>query len=535
MRWKMINGERCIKARLTIRGFEDVEDTTTFASTATRWAQRMIASIAMLEGWDIWIADVATAFLQSDSFETMAQNEGTEVRHVCLLPPKGYEAEFQKLKGFQDIDFNVECLQLLRPAYGLKDAPRAWKMKLESELLKLDAKACPTDGSLYRFYDKQGKLLCVLATHVDDLKGCGHKPTVDKILQSLAHAFGPLKIASKVFEHCGLKHHQDASGITISQAHYAAQLRPIPTLGMNVAKIDTPLDKKETKAFQSILGGLSWLTQTRADVAIFVVALQRVATRATTGHVLKVNQLVRYCRKTPCHLYYPKLEGPLQILTISDAAFRRESTAGLSMRGSFISLAEDRVGLVGGRFHLIEFFARKQRRIVRSTFSAELNGVADSHEIARLISLSYASVKLPNASASDLQRLETEGNLPYSIHIVTDCFSIFTALSKETVTLPAEATLILLLLSLKECLRAWSLRKLSWVDTRDMLADGLGKGAVSRKAIVEACCQASWDLKYKAVSHLEKLRKPPRSLFALTVIAEEMLTEWRNQDSQLGL
>ncbi len=156
----MTHGEPCVKARLTIRCFEDVEETTTLASTATRWVQRVIASIAMLVGWDLWIADVASAFLQSDSSETMAQNQGTEVQHVCLLPSKGYEAELQKLKGFHDIDFNVACLQLLRPAYGLKDAFRTWKMKLESELLKLNAKACPTDSSLYRFHDAQGKLLC---------------------------------------------------------------------------------------------------------------------------------------------------------------------------------------------------------------------------------------------------------------------------------------------------------------------------------------------------------------------------------------
>jgi hypothetical protein len=42
----------------------------------------------------------------------------------------------------------------------------------------------------------------------------------------------------------------------------------------------------------------------------------------------------------------------------------------------------------------------------------------------------------------------------------------------------------LLLLSLQEALCSWHLRKIHWVDTRDMLADALNKGAVSRKALV---------------------------------------------------
>ena len=168
--------------------------------------------------------------------------------------------------------------------------------------------------------------------------------------------------------------------------------------------------------------------------------------------------------------------------------------------------------MVGGKFHLIEFFARKQRRIVRSTFSAELNGVAGSHEIARLICLSFASVRLPNASAHDLQLLETSGRLPRAIRILTDFYSILTALAKESVTLPSEATLILLLLSLKEALRSFSLRKLSWCDTKDMLADGLGTGAVSRQAIVIATTRGSWDPKYAAHTHMETVRREPRSL-----------------------
>ena len=148
MRWKLINNERAVKARLTIRGFQDQREVDTYAGTASRWSQRIVCSIAVQHSWAIWITDVATAFLQSDSFEQLAQEAGTELKTVCFTPPAGSESTFRLLKAYEDIDFSTEVLHLLRPAYGLKDAPKAWKTRLNKLLLKIGARVCPTDSSL---------------------------------------------------------------------------------------------------------------------------------------------------------------------------------------------------------------------------------------------------------------------------------------------------------------------------------------------------------------------------------------------------
>jgi hypothetical protein len=365
---------------------------------------------------------------------------------------------------------------------------------------------------LYTVHNAAGRLQLIVATHVDDLKGAGEPELVKRLLAMLTKAFGPLKCAEKVFEHCGLKHCQTDAGVTVTQAHYAAQLRPIPTATMNIKEINTPLNKIETEAFQSVLGGLSWLAQTRSDICIFVVALQRVATKATTGHVLKVNQLVKYVRRQRQDIFFPKLTLPLKVLCISDAAFRRESSAGLSMRGALVCIAEDRGGQVlGGRMHVIEWYARKQRRIVRSTFSAELNAAADAYETARLICFSLSALYCSGITAKELQRREASGKLPFQITLVVDCQSIFDALSKEQVQLPSEATLILLLLSLKEAMRSFHLRCLAWCDTRDMLADGLGKGSVSRRALVDASNDGVWNLRFAVKTHRERIHHAARS------------------------
>jgi hypothetical protein len=94
LRWKEIDGVRSVKARLTIRGFQDSEEVASFASTASRWGQRVIVSISVLMLWDLWTADVSTAFLRGMEFSELARLTNSEIRDVAFLPPKGSERYF---------------------------------------------------------------------------------------------------------------------------------------------------------------------------------------------------------------------------------------------------------------------------------------------------------------------------------------------------------------------------------------------------------------------------------------------------------
>ena len=51
----VIDGVKTVKARLTVRGFEDLSASTveTYANTATRWGQRLICSGLFV----FWLAD----------------------------------------------------------------------------------------------------------------------------------------------------------------------------------------------------------------------------------------------------------------------------------------------------------------------------------------------------------------------------------------------------------------------------------------------------------------------------------------------
>ena len=141
MKWKIVDGVKTVKARLCVRGFKDREadHVVTSASTAARWTQRMVVSMAANHGWKIPLVDVRTAVLRGQAFQEIAKMTGEKLREVCIDPPRGswrFLAVFPSMKGCSE---TTHVLALLEEVYGLEDAPRAWRIKLDLVLKKLGA------------------------------------------------------------------------------------------------------------------------------------------------------------------------------------------------------------------------------------------------------------------------------------------------------------------------------------------------------------------------------------------------------------
>ena len=69
---------RSIRARLTVRGFQDTEkgDIDRYAGTPSRSAQKMLVSEAVRQGWPICTLDISKAFLQGVTYEELAALTG---------------------------------------------------------------------------------------------------------------------------------------------------------------------------------------------------------------------------------------------------------------------------------------------------------------------------------------------------------------------------------------------------------------------------------------------------------------------------
>jgi hypothetical protein len=66
-----------------------------------------------------------------------------------------------------------------------------------------------------------------------------------------------------------------------------------------------------------------------------------------------------------------------------------------------------------------------------------------------------------------------------------DALSVYAAVTATFIKIPADNGILCHLLYLRELLDTGVLKALIWTDTRDMLADGMTKGAVDRKAITD--------------------------------------------------
>jgi hypothetical protein len=459
--------------------------------------------VAATKAWPILTADVSTAFLRGLTFEELSRLTGEKIRRAGFHPPKGYESFVKELPGMEAYDRDVHELLMTKPVYGMKDAPRAWRIRLHQALTSLHYMPLKTDKALYYLHDPKQGIVALISAHVDDLKITGIPSILEKTIKDLTGMFGELKIHRGDFEHCGIQHHQHADmSITMDQNHYVKNLQLIDVTGIDPSNGSQPLSASQHADYLSLLGGLAWLGQTRLDTAIYTQALQRAAQSPTIAHLLRLNTVIKWVRRKPASLYYRRITGALRVVVISDAAFRREDDSGLAIRGATIGISDDRDdGEPGGLFATIEWYAKRQRRVVRSTFGAEINGLIDAIETGRLIAFTLAELTNPGINLDDLRRMDDAGQLNIPIHACTDCKSVFTALQSQDTHIPTESSLILIVLQLKQLLVSGVLQSLFWIDTRDMVSDGLTKGLVSRKALMTLASTGIWKLQHPSERH----------------------------------
>ena len=78
----------------------------------------------------------------------------------------------------------------------------------------------------------------------------------------------------------------------------------------------------------------------------------------------------------------------------------------------------------------------------------------------------------------------SQGQVPMAIEALTDSYSIFSYLAAAHLKLPAEKGTFYHLAYLRERLVSSLISSYTWVDTRDMVADGLTKGRSDRTALI---------------------------------------------------
>ena len=586
--WKLKDGKLIIKCRLTMRGFKDRQDELeTFAGTASRSGQRVVNAItAQNPDFVLFSLDVSQAFAKGLTFEEYARATGTQLRAVEFELAPADIWILKKLPGFEDFDPIVEVLRMLKPIYGLKDAPRAWRMRLHQVLIAYGMHQLQAEAELYVLHDKPGKRLkaltgtetmptdgesseltslqpdlsdkaradgpekpesgkerltrmlskekaaaeerqevirwrdtrikqlrLILSAHVDDLKGGARKAVAQDLLQYLEKHFGTCKAEFKCFIHTGVYHEMHADGIFCHQWKYIEELVPLQ-LGDIRGRDEFELADEDHKSkFDSLLGGAAWTVLTRGDTAIYIQALQRRSAATRIIDLRRLNLVVRYLKRHKIGVKYLYLQGPVRLIGFTDSAFKAQEgeSSGLAIRGLAVLLASDKLGdghekvaFQPGRaetVHLLDWIVRRLRRVVRSTFAAELNALIDSIETLILLQLTLHQIYCGTDESVEelLARLEA-GQLYPPVDVVVDAKSVSDAISASDVCTPQESSLRIHLIAIRDRLSRGLLRSLSWGDTRDMVADALTKGGVDRTVIRKAM-QGNLVMQHPCVTH----------------------------------
>ena len=160
----------------------------------------------------------------------------------------------------------------------------------------------------------------------------------------------------------------------------------------------------------------------------------------------------------------------------------------------------------GGRVHILDWASKKQTHVCRATFSAELFALLDSANAALKLSAVIAELYWGSTTAAALAQAQEEGKLPIPLHVCCDAYSVVSAIQGTGPVKASEAHLAIHLLKMREWLKRGIIRALWWTDTRDMIADGLTKGKLSREAILFISEHGLWKLAH------QPLRVPPAAV-----------------------
>ena len=512
-KWKLIKNEagqekRIIRMRLALRGFKDLQadELEAHSATASRQSQRCLCSEAACHpDWMFIALDINKAFLQGLTYREIHELTGEEEREVCFTLPPGSAQYLRQIPGFENFDERTEVLKCIKPGTGCKDAPRAFSMKLAkfTRHPKIGLKPALYDGELeLKFRD--GRLVLMLAKHVDDLKVAGEPQEVKNLIAHLESGFGKLTYSEGTFTNCGLRHCRLEDGtIQMDQNEYISAMRPIRHPELTGRPSSDPCTSEVHGLYMSLLGAVAYALISQAWAAVFVISLQRRTSNPLNIHVRRLNILLAAMQKLKCNLVFPAMTCARKLLAYSDASFDKESESkGYGMRGTvFLRMGTQ----AGGKSvcHLLDAQSQSLKLVTRSTFSSETLAAVGTVDNLVPWLFTLHEVHTGPLTPEQARGLRERGGFSMESELLVDAMNLFHALTATYPKPPAEKTLYAHLAWLRDLMQCNIPNVVTWCDTRDMLADAMTKGKVSRDAILAA-------MRGKHVTHHEakQYRKP---------------------------
>ena len=146
--------------------------------------------------------------------------------------------------------------------------------------------------------------------------------------------------------------------------------------------------------------------------------------------------MLRWIKRKPFCIRYARLLPPVCLCVVADSAYRADDEDCLALRAAILLLIEARQGIPGGSMHVLDFYSRKQPRVTRSTFGAELTNQLEASELGMLHRGFWHQVETGQQGARQLHELVNNGGISMPLCMVGDAHAVYAAVTAEEIAVP---------------------------------------------------------------------------------------------------
>ena len=344
--WVVTKKGEELRARLTAKGFQELQDVPKESPTMHKHTLRIILAIAAANKWKISASDVKSAFLQGNELD----------RIVLVKPPK--EAKLAK-----------KLWRLKKCLYGLRDASKKWYEKVKNNLEKLGFKKSVYDSGLFFLQNSSGGLEGLIGIHVDDFIHCGTEYFNDVVLNKVLSAFKIGKSESNSFMYTGFMLKQDDHGISLDQEKYVEGVTVPKLEAKRINQTKENMSPDELTLIRQMTGAINWTVRaTRPDLAFELI---EASTKMQGGTVadLKAARKTLTKMKNVSKVRIADLKDlkEAEIWVFTDASFGNLNNGVDSAQGFIMFLVNPKTGDCAP----VEWKANKIQRVTNSTLAAE--------------------------------------------------------------------------------------------------------------------------------------------------------------------
>jgi len=436
-RWVITSkGDKVHKARCVARGFQEVEVPQSDAPTVNKISKRLMFAIAVCNKWEIKALDITSAFLQADKID----------RDLYVEPPK-------------DIRRRGILWKLNKPLYGLGDSARKWYFTLRRTLLEAGCVVSQLDNSIFNYFDDKNQIAGIVVTHVDDLLYAGNAKFYKEVIRKITTCFKISKMNSKDFSYLGWSIKQQGDAITVDQREYCEKIQPV-SMDRRNKDLERPLTSREKGLYQETLGKLLWISsQTRPDLSFDTMELSTYTSSVKVKHMDILNKVVKKVKFGPREMKFNRMDlekDRIKVIFYSDASLGNLPNKAHSGRGYLVFLSD------GHQASLIAWSSNKIKRVVHSVYGAETLGCVDGMSAAIYIRQLLSEMLYNDARKKVIP-----------IYGFIDSNQLFQSIS--SVKQPLDMRMRLDIAGIRETVSSGEVDNITWIPTREMLADSLTK------------------------------------------------------------